>query len=877
MGQRIYGWIITGAALVCLAILGIGFQKETAGIPQQYADRITDWGNGEFLFCNDPGNIAVDTQEKQLFYDNMLIVYTDGGLSAGQQEELARMVDGTVVGKLDKGLSVLQILVEPTGLAQLHRMAQQLAASDLVLAAEIDVPLFEEPGGEGDSNPDEAQKDAPEGGWWEEAIGADTAWEYEDFCQSVPVVGVVDNGFKLDHECLKGRASMLDGYPVNSIDTEMPDHGSSVAGVLAGQKTAGGFRGVAPKADLLCVDWTRDPARQKDVYSTMDFIRAFRDLAEAGATVINFSAGMYVQTYMTYLEEVLGSAFVVFPNDELYDEVWDSYIAYVQNSAKISAKHCLFLLTYLLGQEKDVLFIQAAGNGWKGNTVGKEQAMDAVNTGFFASVTQAVFDEVCRTQEDNQAEDLEEYRMWGKFPYSEFKSRILVVGAVCRETDENGNYRMADFSNYGVSVDICAPGTDLKTASASGGYVTGAQGTSFAAPMVAGAAAFLKSIDEDLTAGEIRELLLKNTDREAFLKNSKTGIKPVLNIGMAVEALLSQEGIMPQPQGNEEHDKLLESKLEGLIAEYGMISTGTREYLAETLNATQLSVPSGELTGVLGGDIYDYDGDGETELMAAVLETRTQGTDGTKTGGTVCRICIYEATEEGAQLADECSISMSGLDSWMDASWQLARGRDLQGRTVLYADAYYSMNDLFFSVVSLCYEDGRLLPKRGVQCAETGAGCACYILSDGAGIEGGNLVGAQGGWTEQVFYPWENAWLESGGPDPEQARSFRMVYEENLKQVGLADANPRGRMMAEEYPEIGAFSGENREEFQRQVQAQEDFYYDCCVRRMDEHFSMADGSALTPLCGVLSPRYRDPDTGRVGIRLTCYDAYRDGR
>ena len=108
MGQRIYGWIITGAALVCLAILGIGFQKETAGIPQQYADRITDWGNGEFLFCNDPGNIAVDTQEKQLFYDNMLIVYTDGGLLAGQQEELARMVDGTVVGKLDKGLCVLQ-------------------------------------------------------------------------------------------------------------------------------------------------------------------------------------------------------------------------------------------------------------------------------------------------------------------------------------------------------------------------------------------------------------------------------------------------------------------------------------------------------------------------------------------------------------------------------------------------------------------------------------------------------------------------------------------------------------------------------------------------------------------------------------------------
>ena len=580
---------------------------------------------------------------------------------------------------------------------------------------------------------------------------------------------------------------------------------------------------------------------------------------------------------MTYLEEVLGSAFVVFPNDELYDEVWDSYMTYVQNSAKITAKHCLFLMTYLLGQEKDVLFVQCAGNGWKGNTVGKEQAMDAVCTGFFASVTQAVFDEVCRTQEDNQAEDLEEYRMWGKFPYSEFKSRILVVGAVCRETDENGNYRMADFSNYGVSVDICAPGTDLKTASVSGGYVTGVQGTSFAAPMVAGAAAFLKSIDEDLTAGEIRELLLKNTDREAFLKDNKTGIKPVLNIGMAVEALLSQEGIMIQPQGNEEHDKLLESKLEGLIAEYGVISTGTREYLAETLNATQLSVPSGELTGVLGGDIYDYDGDGETELMAAVLETRTQGTDGTKTGGTVCRICIYEATEEGAQLADECSISMSGLDSWMDASWQLARGRDLQGRTVLYADAYYSMNDLFFSVVSLCYEDGRLLPKRGVQCAETGAGCACYILSDGAGIEGGNLVGAQGGWTEQVFYPWENAWLESGGPDPEQARSFRMVYEENLKQVGLADANPRGRMMAEEYPEIGAFSGENREEFQRQVQAQEDFYYDCCVRRMDEHFSMADGSALTPLCGVLSPRYRDPDTGRVGIRLTCYDTYRDGR
>lgn len=71
---------------------------------------------------------------------------------------------------------------------------------------------------------------------------------------------------------------------------------------------------------------------------------------------------------------------------------------------------------------------------------------------------------------------------------------------------------VAEFSNYGqTTVDIFAPGVSILSCTPGNGYDF-ADGTSFAAPMVAGAAALIKSYYPELTALEIKELIMEAGD-----------------------------------------------------------------------------------------------------------------------------------------------------------------------------------------------------------------------------------------------------------------------------------------------------------------------------------------------------------------------------
>jgi len=77
----------------------------------------------------------------------------------------------------------------------------------------------------------------------------------------------------------------------------------------------------------------------------------------------------------------------------------------------------------------------------------------------------------------------------------------LSVGAV----DQNDN--VAQFSSYGQSLDIVAPGVDILTTGLNGSYITG-DGTSNSAPMVAAAAALLKGMNPGYSAEDLKGILL---------------------------------------------------------------------------------------------------------------------------------------------------------------------------------------------------------------------------------------------------------------------------------------------------------------------------------------------------------------------------------
>ncbi|WP_134683476.1 S8 family serine peptidase [Brevibacillus migulae] len=81
---------------------------------------------------------------------------------------------------------------------------------------------------------------------------------------------------------------------------------------------------------------------------------------------------------------------------------------------------------------------------------------------------------------------------------------VITVSAV------NENLKLTNFSNFGDSIDIAAPGEDILSTWPGGGYVY-ESGTSMATPFVSGAAALLKAQNPDLDPEELTDLLLEGT------------------------------------------------------------------------------------------------------------------------------------------------------------------------------------------------------------------------------------------------------------------------------------------------------------------------------------------------------------------------------
>ena len=106
-----------------------------------------------------------------------------------------------------------------------------------------------------------------------------------------------------------------------------------------------------------------------------------------------------------------------------------------------------------------------------------------------------------------------------QYPASFTSVNIISVAA----TDQND--QLASFSHYGLnSVDLAAPGVNiLSTLNVSGtyGYMSG---TSMATPHVSGVAALVKSVNQSLTAVQIKNIILSTVDEKSSLSgNVSTG------------------------------------------------------------------------------------------------------------------------------------------------------------------------------------------------------------------------------------------------------------------------------------------------------------------------------------------------------------------
>lgn len=98
-------------------------------------------------------------------------------------------------------------------------------------------------------------------------------------------------------------------------------------------------------------------------------------------------------------------------------------------------------------------------------------------------------------------------------------NEVISVSASTYDPSADGREFLWPLSSYGVTVDMCAPGARILTPTILDTSITGeitqysrVQGTSFAAPMVAAAAALLASTRPALTPQQARGILVSSTD-----------------------------------------------------------------------------------------------------------------------------------------------------------------------------------------------------------------------------------------------------------------------------------------------------------------------------------------------------------------------------
>ena len=391
--------------------------------------------------------------------------------------------------------------------------------------------------------------------WGLESISAHTAYQRGYFGQGV-TIAVADDGMDLTHPDLADRIvaprRLRDGDALVTENNGGTVHGTYVAMIAAGARanTGGTFEvtldngapiptknvhGVAPKASIMPIE----------ISGGVEPSAALHYAAAEGAQVVNFSIGIgrsYRGTYDGRPGVWLTQGLPVF-NPLLRED------GYLQQEFEQAAREL---------ENRDVVAVWAASNdGW--NAINNRVSMCGKNTRdedgcelgdisvpateFMEKFTRegetAPFKDSWGTDcDDDDCVDYNSGGGWAEAPLfaPELLGKWLVVAAM----DEDGE--IGSFSNgCGAARNWCliAPGSDLRILPGQVGPGTGIGGTSFAAPMVSGALAVLKSRLTSMPMEAVQALLLVSADPLGTRVDDPDEPDPVygwgrLNLGRAI-------------------------------------------------------------------------------------------------------------------------------------------------------------------------------------------------------------------------------------------------------------------------------------------------------------------------------------------------------
>lgn len=301
------------AELFLPALMGSG--DPHVEVPEEFAQQISVHANGDFTYSYTLDDVEVDLEAKTLYVPGLINIFPEHVLTRREKQKLAEQADGTVVSDVCGDLNLVQLYVETESYSELEQVAQELRQADGILDVSCEPPAFVAstsvtPATEPDTNPWAAGGTAPDeanpsgSNWGAEAIGAYTAWQYEQWCHDV-TVGIIDSGFCLDHEDLEGNTiiQMLPGYESNTVT----DHGAAVAGIIAAADNDIGLRGIASgpyhQLRVYCADWSPKGDSAAILLGTSQLFEVVKCMVEQGVQVLNCSFGINDVSYNAFWKD----------------------------------------------------------------------------------------------------------------------------------------------------------------------------------------------------------------------------------------------------------------------------------------------------------------------------------------------------------------------------------------------------------------------------------------------------------------------------------------------------------------------------------------------------------------------------------------------
>ncbi len=547
--KKNWKWLAILAAVGCIVFVLAVFAGSAIAISQEKEEvdeNSNIYADGDMVYNPQKENLQWDENEEVIYYDNLVDVYLMEELSKHEEDEIAKQIDGKIVTRIHGAILFLQIKVEPTDYKQISAYADELRKNDKVMDALYDAPGFAQPDAI-DENPWSAdgtviadKNSTPPSGndWWAEAVGAYEVWNYIDDHKdelSDVTVGIIDNGFDVDHEDLRNaegsdKIAPLKGYETNSEE----DHGTHVMGLIGANNNTVGIRGIADLANIRYVDWlltSNTDDEEESLLNNGQYIWIISNMMEKNY-VINNSWGW--SNFWVDKKQ--------YDKSEHDNMSYEDYCKTFENESVYDTRMCLNMLlnAHIRKIADKYLIIKSAGNGDS-----KNKALDVTLNGNFASITKDVFDSVIEKYFSN---NVKEYLKTNGITYEKLKEHILIVGAV-ENMAGDGKYNLATYSNYGDNVDICAPGGGTEEGtkifstvlSENGAYAEEA-GTSMAAPIVSGSAAVLWQIAPDLTAAEVKKLLIETAGVAHPTADKDTRESyPMLNTAAAVKKVVAEK------------------------------------------------------------------------------------------------------------------------------------------------------------------------------------------------------------------------------------------------------------------------------------------------------------------------------------------------